>query len=143
VKNLSAATSYLAATHLVLLIYGFIVGGCLLTAFSASWFEWLVTLALVFHLAKAELAAIPLASVWVTTIISIAAMQPWPTTIVAQHWALYLLLLWFLALLLIFLFASVRRSLQVFGLERFHSSTKLIIPVLIALGLGRALVWLF
>jgi hypothetical protein len=143
VKNISVANSYLAAIHLVLLIYGFIIEGCLLAAFNASWFEWLITLALGFHLAKAELAAIPLASVWITTIISIAAMQPWPTTISAQHWALYLMLLWFLALLLIFLLASVRRSLKVFGLEKFQSATKLIIPVWVALGLGRSLVWLF
>jgi hypothetical protein len=126
----------LAGIHLVLLILGYVLGGWLLATFNVPWFIYAVTLAVTFHLVNSEIAAIPLASIWITIMISIAAMGTWPIGIPAQLWAFFLLLLWIFALGLVLFLAFVRPSIKMLNLIRWHHPIKLVISVWLALALG-------
>ncbi|MCU0537391.1 MAG: hypothetical protein MUD14_26180 [Hydrococcus sp. Prado102] len=136
-----STTPFLARIHLVLLIFGYVLGGWLLATFNVPWFIYAVTLAVTFHLVKSEIAAIPLASVWVTIMVSIAAMGIWPIEISAQLWALFLLMLWILALGLVCLLAFARPSIKMLNLIRWHHPIKLVISVWFALALGLSIAW--
>jgi hypothetical protein len=136
VKFPLSTTPFLAGVHLVLLIVGYILGGWLLATFNVPWFIYAVTSAVTFHLVRSEIAAIPLASIWVTFMVSIAAMATWPVHISAQLWALFLLMLWILALGLVFLLAFARPSIKMLNLIRWHHPIKLVISVWGSLVLG-------
>ena len=105
------------------LLVGYTAVGWLFSAFGASGFVWLGTLAVILHLATAGTEAILLANAWVLGVVFAAVIQKiWPIFLGgylpkknASLWATIMILLWFFAILLIFALAFARQKLQKIG----------------------------
>ncbi len=146
---------YKAWLYLILLVLACILAGWLLTVFQVSIWVWVVTLALILHLAKAGSEGIVLGSAWVIGIIFFGVIfkswpEVWPSSIWLQAipfgsgteprflllWPVAYILLWLFAILLVIGLAFAHKPLKSLGLNFKQSFYGLIFLSWLSLGIG-------
>jgi hypothetical protein len=126
------------------LLLGYTAVGWLLTAFGASRFVWLGTLAVTFHLALSGTEAILLANAWVLMVVFTAVLRKtWPLFLGgylpyknAPLWAIIMIILWFLAIFFMVFLAWTRQKLQTMGWNERQAYLSLVALTWVALATG-------
>nr|WP_317267875.1 hypothetical protein [Arthrospira sp. SH-MAG29] len=133
--------------YTIILFWGYTVAGWFLAAFEVPWLVWLITGAVILHLAKVGEEAIVLANAWLVLIMLIGTiLKTWPTVWLpdlpfqnAPLWAMILMGLWAFSMVLIIALAWGRTILSPVGLNGDRLSFILLgIPV-VAMIVGSAI----
>jgi len=130
--------------YFLTLLFGYTAVGWLLTAFGASRFVWLGTLAVTFHLALSGTEAILLANAWVLMVVFTAVLRKtWPLFLGgylpyknAPLWAIIMIILWFLAIFFMVFLAWTRQKLQTMGWNERQAYLSLVALTWVALATG-------
>lgn len=129
--------------YLLVLLFGYIATGWLLSNCNASWLTWAGTQVVTVHLAWVGFDAVALAVAWIVLLVWAGAFaMTWPQSIPwagISPWAFGLAMTWIMALGLILTLAQVKCALLSAGLNKYLAFWFLAIFTLVGLGIGRIL----
>jgi len=129
--------------HLTAVLIEYILAAWLLSNCNAPRITWFVTQVLTLHLAWVGTDAIALSIAWIVCLVWAGALSiAWPKSIPwagFSVWAVFLALIWILALVLILTLAKAERAMKLVGMSNTQSFLILVIITWVGLELGRIL----